>query len=720
MINELIKTGFIGTERILKTTKTLYDQILKEKGKNTEIAFPDTAYYLPLSYAFLGKEIKEIKDLEPIITASQKSLKEKNSLELEKALETGMSALLLTEIIAAIRYLKNEEPEADCEGFFTDNVFRTLGLQLVGGKIPGFVLIMGAAPDSDLAVQMVRDFQEKNILIFIGGKSDGVSIIDQLQEAHIEMGWDNYLVPYGRDWVSAVFPINWAIRVALSFGSLEKGERDNILKYSRKTIPATGIKLGKISPEEIALAWGVINLGFPVVVNDIVPTLTIPGVCEYEALVGEPDIKRISDRALQIRGIKVKITKIPIPLAYSPAFHGERVRKENTYVQFGGKYSQSFEFLTSRDLQEIEDGKIIVQGHEIHDMKEGEAYPLTIWIDVAGRKMEKDFEPILERQIHNFLNYAEGIFHMGQRDMNWIRISKEAQRKGFTLYHLGVIIHARIHKEFGNIVDKVQVTISTEEKTVQKLHEIAQKTYQERDERIADLTDEGVKEFYTCTLCQSFAPNHVCIVKPERLGLCGAYNWMDCKVSHEINPKGPNQPVMKGKVIDPVRGEWEGVNRVVVEKSRKRVERFHAYSLMTYPETSCGCFECIVALIPEVSGFLIVSRTYTDMTPVGMTFTTLAGSIGGGEQMPGFAGIGRLYLLSKKFFKADGGIKRIVWMPKELKGFLGEPFKRRCIDEGEPDLMDKIADEDSAITLEELMEFLSRFNHPVLTMEPLI
>jgi acetyl-CoA synthase len=719
-MKRLIKTGFIGTENILKIAKTLYDQTLKEKGENTTIAFPDTAYYLPLSYAFSGKEIKELRDIESVITTAQRLLAVKNNEEVEQALDMGMTALVLTEIIAAIRYLNNEEPQPGCEGFFTDNIFRSLGLQLVGGKIPGFVLIMGAAPDSDSAVQMVRDFQEKNILTFVGGKSKGGSIIDQLQEAHVEMGWENSLVPYGRDWVSAVFPINWAVRVALSFGSLEKGDRDNILKYTRQRIPATGIKLGTLSAEEIALAWGVINLGFPVLVNSIMPTLTIPGVCEYEALAGEPDIKRISDRALQIRGIKVKITKIPIPLAYSAAFHGERVRKENTYVQFGGKYSHSFEFLTSQDLEKIEDGKIIVQGSEIHDMKEGEAYPLSIWIEVAGRKMEKDFEPILERQIHNFLNYGEGIFHMGQRDMNWIRISKEAQRKGFTLHHLGVIIHARLHEEFGNIVDKVQVTISTREERVQKLHEAAQKTYHTRDERIAGLTDEGVDEFYTCTLCQSFAPHHVCIVKPERLGLCGAYNWMDCKVSHEINPKGPNQPVMKGRVIDPVLGEWEGVNKAIAEKSRKRVERFHAYSLMTYPETSCGCFECIVSLIPEVSGFLIVSRTYTDMTPVGMTFTTLAGSIGGGEQMPGFAGIGRLYLLSKKFFKADGGIKRIVWMPIELKVFLGEPFKKRCVDEGVPNLMDKIADEDSATTLEELMEFLNRVNHPVLKMEPLM
>jgi acetyl-CoA synthase len=390
------------------------------------------------------------------------------------------------------------------------------------------------------------------------------------------------------------------------------------------------------------------------------------------------------------------------------------------FVQFGGNYSASFEFVTSGDLDEIEDGKIETKGKEIPEMREGEAYPLALWVEVAGRKLEKDFEPVLERQIHSYLNHAQGLFHIGQRDINWIRVSKAARNNGLKLHHLGVIIHARLHEDFGNILDKVQVTISTEQGNVEELLKTAKKTYQERDERIAGLTDEAVEEFYSCTLCQSFAPNHVCIVKPERPGLCGAYNWLDCKVSYEINPIGPNQPVRKGKVLDPERGEWEGVNNAVRDKSKKRIERFHAYSCMTYPETSCGCFECIIAFIPEVNGFMAVHRQYQGMTPAGMTFTTLAGSIGGGQQTPGFIGVGRLYLLSKKFLRADGGIKRIVWLNRELKEFLGERLKKRCEEEGIPDLVDMIADENIATNPEELQDFLRAVKHPVLTMNPLL
>ncbi len=720
MIAGLIQQGIAGARNIIKSTEDLYQHILNQKGEQALIGFPDTAYYLPLAYGFLGEEAACVSDVSRILVTAKTLLEEKTLKDVDQALHAGMASLLCAEIIAAIRYLNKEEPQQDCTGFFTDSILRSLGLKLAGGKIPGFALLIGAAPDTASAARLVQDFQRKNILTFVGGDNKGVSLIDQLKKEGIEMGWEHYLVPYGRDIVSAIFPVHWAIRVALTFGAVQKGDRESLLQYTREKVPAVGVKLGELTPEEVAAVWGVLNMGFPVMVNAEMQKIKLPEICKYEALAGEPDIRKIPEAALQIRGIKTKISEIPIPVSYSAAFEGERVRKEEMFVQFGGNYSTSFEFITSRGLDDIEDGKIETRGKEITEMSKGEAYPLALWIEVAGRKLEKDFEPVLERQIHSYLNHAEGLFHLGQRDINWIRLSSAAQKKGFRLHHLGVIIHARLHEDYGNILDKVRVTISTEKEKVETLLNRARKTYHERDERISGLTDEAVEEFYSCTLCQSFAPHHVCIVKPERLGLCGAYNWLDCKVSYEINPIGPNQPVRKGELIDPEHGEWEGVNNAVREKSKNRIEKFHAYSCMTFPETSCGCFECIVCFIPEVNGFMAVHRQHQGVTPAGMTFTTLAGIIGGGQQTPGFIGVGRLYLLSNKFLKADGGIKRIVWVNRELKEFLGERFRKRSAEEGIADLMDMIADEEIATNPEELLNFLRTVKHPVLTMNPLM
>ena len=500
MITGLIQQGIDGAKNVLKSAEDLYQQILDEKGGQALVGFPDTAYYLPLAYGFSGDKAACLNDLSRILVTAITLLEEKTPGDVDKALHAGMATLLCAELIAAIRYLNKEEPQQDCEGFFTDSILRSLGLKLAGGKIPGFALLIGAAPDTASAARLVQDFQRKNILTFVGGESKGVSLIDQLKREGIDMGWEHYLVPYGRDIVSAIFPLHWAIRVALTFGAVQKGDRESLLQYTREKVPAVGVKLGELTPEEVAVVWGVINMGFPVMVNSEMQKIELPGICTYEALAGEPDISKIPEAALHIRGIKTKISDIPVPVSYSAAFEGERVRKEEMFVQFGGNYSTSLEFVSSRDLDDIEDGKIETRGREITEMSEGGAYPLALWIEVAGRKMEKDFEPVLERQIHGYLNHAQGLFHLGQRDINWIRLSKAAQKNGFRLHHLGVIIHSRLHEDFGNILDKVRITISTEKEEVERLLNMARKTYHERDERIAGLTDEAVEEFYSCTL----------------------------------------------------------------------------------------------------------------------------------------------------------------------------------------------------------------------------
>jgi acetyl-CoA synthase len=277
-----------------------------------------------------------------------------------------------------------------------------------------------------------------------------------------------------------------------------------------------------------------------------------------------------------------------------------------------------------------------------------------------------------------------------------------------------------LHENYSAIVDKVQVKLYSRQEDVQRLLLEAKEAFQQRDERISGMTDESVDTYFSCALCQSFAPNHVCVITPERLGLCGAYSWLDAKASYEITPTGPNQPISKGEILDERLGQWKSVNDFVYQKSNKTIEQVSMYSLMDSPQSSCGCFECIVAIIPEANGVMVVHRDYSGMTPSGMNFTTLASSVGGGVQSPGFLGVGKLYILSKKFISAEGGLIRVVWMPKELKEILGEKLKKRACEIGHPDLIEKIADETIATTSEELLSFLQKVQHPCLQMEPLI
>jgi acetyl-CoA synthase len=220
-------------------------------------------------------------------------------------------------------------------------------------------------------------------------------------------------------------------------------------------------------------------------------------------------------------------------------------------------------------------------------------------------------------------------------------------------------------------------------------------------------------------LCQSFAPNHVCIVSPERLGLCGAYNWLDCKASYNINPTGPNQPIKLGRIIDPERGYWEGTNDYAKAGSHGVVEELAMYSIMENPMTACGCFECIVMLIPEANGVMVVSREDTSITPAGMTFSTLAGMAGGGIQTPGVMGVGKFYLASPKFISADGGFGRVVWMSSVLKDSMSAELKIVAEREGDPGLIERIADERSVTSVEELVPWLEAHEHPALAMDPI-
>jgi len=724
-LSKIIASAAIrGAHQFVNEAVANWNRIRESSGEDTKVAFPETAYYLPMSHALMGLNVKTVGEMKLIIDHIQELLPPHPSESLwlpylGDALDSGIATLLAQEIIVALRYVENLEPQPDCNGFFTDTILRTLGIQLVDGRMPGFAAILGAAPDVETAVHVVRELQKRNILIFVGSNVNGVSVIDQLIEGGVQMGWDTYIVPYGRDTVTGIYPLNWAIRGALTFGGIKPGEALRSLLYCKDRVFAFGLTLGEVDDLKYATGAGAINMGFPVIADTPIPQILPTGICTYEHVVHELDYTKIVPRCIEVRGVRVKVSELDIPVPFSAAFEGERVRREDMQVEFGGKYSAAFEYLRAVDADTIEDGKVELIGPDVETAKVGSAMPLGIIIEVAGRKMQQDFESIMERQVHSFINEAMGIFHMGQRNQIWVRISKEAFQKVFRLRHLGVILHAEMHDMYGGILDKVQVKIFTDEARVKELMPEAIKAYDHRDERVAGMTDESVDTFYSCTLCQSFAPNHVCVISPERLGLCGAYNWLDGKAGYEISPVGCNQPIPKGRCIDPEKGQWENINQFVYEHSNRSIEQIELYSLMGFPMTSCGCFECILAIVPEANGLMIVNREHSGMSPCGMPFSTLAGSVGGGNQTPGFLGVGRLYVVSRKFISGDGGIRRLVWMPKELKEFLRDRLEQRAREAGIPGFVDMIADETVATTAEELVEFMTQVGHPALEMDPL-
>ncbi|MDO9585339.1 MAG: hypothetical protein Q7I93_02510, partial [Syntrophales bacterium] len=472
-----------GAHKIVERAEKKYQEALEKWGPDQEAGFPDTAYYLPVIYAMLGVPVQKIADMKPVLDRCRKLLpalvREKVALPyLAPALDAGMATFFAEEIIEAIRYLeapnyytKQEDilPDNIWLGAASDLIFRKRGVEFVDGTAPGFAAIAGAAPSPEIAKKIATELQEKNLYIFMCAEHEGKRFSEQLVEAGVQIGWPTRLVSFGPDISAAVFAMGFACRVAMAFGGIKPGDYRRNLLYNKDRTFAFVLPLGFVTDEWYANAAGAINWGFPTIADTPIPEVLPTGVCTYEHVVSNIPHDQIVQRAVEVRGLKVTVASVPIPLSYGPAFEGERVRGEDVYLECGGGRTHAVEWITSKNMDEVEDGKVEVIGPDVDDITPPAKLPLAIIAEVAGRKMQEDFEPILERQIHHLINYAQGIMHIGQRDIAWLRVSKGAVAKGFKLADLGKVLHAKLHQDFGAIFDKIQVKIFTEEKAVEEV-----------------------------------------------------------------------------------------------------------------------------------------------------------------------------------------------------------------------------------------------------------
>ena len=396
-----------------------------------------------------------------------------------------------------------------------------------------------------------------------------------------------------------------------------------------------------------------------------------------------------------------------IPVDVGVIYVGERIRYKDMQVELGGeRIDTKFELVRVRGLDEIEDGKITVIGPDIKDMEEGSSHPFGIFIEVAGKDVEEGLEGVIERRIHEYCNFIEGFMHLNQRYDIWLRLNKKSFKKGLNSFHFIGKVLQRLFKSELPIIEKIQITFITDPEKARKMWKEAMSVYEARDARARGMKDEEVDKFYGCTLCQSFAPTHVCVITPQRYSNCGSISWFDGRASARVDPKGPVFEIEGGELIDPVKGEYTGVNEAVKKKSLGEVTRVYLYSAFGKPHTSCGCFEGTAFYIPEVDGLGVVHRGFREVTVNGLPFSSLADSTAGGRQVDGFHGISIEYMRSPKFLQADGGWNRIVWMPASVKERVKEFIPQ--------ELVEKIPTENDVKTIDELKEFLETHGHPVV------
>ena len=698
-----------GSNAVAGLTEGAVNDAIAKYGADKEIAFPDTAYYFPTIYAATGVKVKTLGDLTACVGVLKSLIT--NQEDLGQALNAGLATAVGAEILEGLKYVEGGNPYENESGigFVPDPIIRSLGVPLVTGDIPGVAVVLGKADNAEDVVNVVKDYQSKGIMTFMVG-----DVIEQCAEGGVKMGLEFRVIPLGHDVTSVIHVVTVAVRAALIFGNVQPGNLAGLLEYTKNRVPAFVNTFGAIDAVVVSAGAGAIALGFPVVVDIDLAENQVPGalesVCDHAETV---------KKSLELRNIKIKVKELPIPVAFAAAFEGEIIRKSDMHNEFWSSKNPTAELVVMREMNEIEDHKINIVGPDLADAKE---LALATYVEVAGKKMQVDFESVIERKFHAWFNYMEGVMHTGQRNQVRIRVSNAAFEAGLSLKHFAEVLYVMIMDEFDAVVDKCQITLITDAAEAGKFRdEIAMPRYAQRDERLDSMTDESVDRYYTCILCQSFAPAHCCVVTPERLGLCGAVSWLDAKATNELDPNGPCQPIFKEGCTDERTGRFASVDKAIFDSTHGAVETVTLYSILEDPMTSCGCFECICGIEPMSNGFIVVNREFKGMTPAGMTFGELASCTGGGVQTPGYMGHGRHFISSKKFIAAEGGIERIVWMPKELKDDVAERLNKTALElYGIENFVDLVADETITTDCEELLNWLTEKGHPVLGMEPLM
>ena len=707
----LFERVFNGNDAVYGLTEQAIDGAIAQYGEEKAVSFPDTAYSLPCYYSVTGVKVTNLKELKEALGVVKTLMTREPRLN--DAFMSGVATALCAEFIEVLKYIDGAAPyQQPLYGHLPDAVIRELGVPLVTGDIPGVAVILGSAPTVQEGVDLVKSYQAQGILVTLVG-----GICDQVAEAGMNTGANVRVIPLGKDVTSVIHVVSVALRAALIFGNITPGDSKALMEYTMQRVPAFVNAFAPLDDVIVACGAGAIALGFPVITNETENIFRVP-----KSLIVQEDVSKFNATSLEARDIKIKIAKIDIPVAFASAFEGEIIRRGDMQVEFDGSRVDCAELVQTKDASEVEDHKITIVGPDVDEMELGSKNSIAYVVDVAGKSMQSDFEPVIERKFHNYINCIEGVYHTGQRDMQRIRISKNAFAAGFRLKHIGEVLYASVKNEFEAVVDKCQVTIYTDPAECTRVrHEVAIPTFEKRDDRLNNLTDESVDVYYSCILCQAFSPSHVCVVTPERLGLCGAVSWLDAKATNELDPNGPCQVITKERPIDERIGEYEDVNEAVKKFSQGALEDVSLYSIMEKPMTSCGCFECICGIEPFSNGVCIANREYAGMTPLGMTFPELASMTGGGVQTPGFMGHGKHFIGSKKFMKAEGGVARIVWMPKELKDTVAERLNQTAKElYGIDNFTDMIGDETIATDPETLVEFLTEKGHPALGMDPMM
>ena len=431
----LFERVFSGNDAVYGLTEGAIDGAIAQYGEDKAVSFPNTAYSLPCYYAVTGTKVTNLKELKEALGVVKTLMTREKRLN--DAFMSGVATALCAEFIEVLKYIDGATPyEEPCYGHLPDASIRELGVPLVTGDIPGVAVILGAAPTAEEGVELVKSYQAQGILVTLVG-----GIIDQCTEVGYKTGANVRVIPLGKDVTSVIHAVSIAVRAALIFGNIEPGDAAGLMKYTFERVPAFVNAFKPLDDVIVAAGAGAIALGFPVITNETENIFRVP-----KSLIVQEDVSKFNPTSLEARNIKIKITKIDIPVAFASAFEGEIIRKGDMQVEFDGSRVDCCELVQTKEMSEVEDHSFELIGKDFDEFEVGSKHSIAYVVEVAGKSMQPDFEPVFERKFHNYVNCIEGVMHTGQRDMIRLRISKDTFNAGFRAKDLAEVLYARIQE----------------------------------------------------------------------------------------------------------------------------------------------------------------------------------------------------------------------------------------------------------------------------------
>lgn len=283
-----------------------------------------------------------------------------------------------------------------------------------------------------------------------------------------------------------------------------------------------------------------------------------------------------------------------IPFQISPRHMGERIRKDDFAVEYGGpKWFGSIfmllEVTTNED--EVKDNVIEIIGPDVDEVEEGSSFPFGMQFKIWGSEVTIDYDDYFARAMHDHIENMEGLMGVNTRANWWMRVAKRMKGR-FSLHMMAQAIIA-LTKSAYPIAEKMEARIIVgapevggPELVQQVLEEEIKPKWDLSDSRAKGMEDDDMDNFYSCTLCQGFAPNHACILAPERMPFCGIMSYKGAQVSRKLDPHGYVDEIPKGEPINKESGQYEGINQYIYAKSNRTIKRLNLYSTIKYPMTS--------------------------------------------------------------------------------------------------------------------------------------